>query len=136
MPEMVPQSPQPQPQPKPPVPAAPVPAPSTVSIEEFRRIQLVVGEIKEVAEHPNASKLLLLKVDLGGGQVRQLVAGIKGHYEPAGLIGRQVVVAANLAPAVIRGERSEGMVLAAEGPGGAPVLLAIEHAVPTGSKIR
>ncbi len=108
-----------------------------MSIDEFRRVQLVIGEVKEVAEHPNASKLLLLKVDLGAeGGVRQLVAGIKGHYEPAQLMGRRVVVVANLAPATIRGQTSQGMILAATAPDGAPVLLGIEQSLPAGSKIR
>jgi methionyl-tRNA synthetase len=115
---------------------APPTAPATFSFEDFKRLQLVVGEIKEVADHPNAAKLLLLQVDLGGGQSRQLVAGLKGCCEPAQLVGRQVVVVANLAPAVIRGQKSEGMLLAAEGSGGAPVLLGVERPVPNGAKIR
>ena len=125
---------------QPPTPAqqpAPQGAAATMSIDEFRRVQLVIGEVKEVAEHPNASKLLLLKVDLGAeGGVRQLVAGIKGHYEPAQLMGRRVVVVANLAPATIRGQTSQGMILAATAPDGAPVLLGIEQSLPAGSKIR
>jgi len=115
--------------------AAPA-APPALSFEEFKRLQLVAGEIKEVTDHPNAAKLLLLKVDLGGGQTRQMVAGLKGHYQPEQLIGRQVVVVANLAPAVIRGQKSDGMLLAAEGAGGAPVLVSIERPVPNGSTVR
>ncbi|HOX07911.1 MAG TPA: hypothetical protein PK280_16045 [Planctomycetota bacterium] len=123
-----------------PVPAAagtqPAPVPATLTIDDFRRAQLVVGEVKEVADHPNANKLLLLKVDLGGGQVRQLVAGIRGAYEPAKLLGRQVVVVANLAPAVIRGQKSEGMILAAEGPEGSAILLAPDKPANVGAKVR
>jgi methionine--tRNA ligase beta chain len=133
MPETVPP---PVPQPQGAQPAVPAPAPVAVTIDEFRRLQLVVGEIKEAADHPNAAKLLLLKVDLGGGQLRQVVAGVKGHYEPAQLVGRQVVVVANLAPAVIRGQKSEGMILAAEGAGGAPILLGIDRPVSVGSKVK
>jgi methionine--tRNA ligase beta chain len=129
MPDSVPQAPAP-------LPAGLQPVASALSIDDFRRVQLVVGEIKEVAEHPNANKLLLLKVDLGGGQVRQLVAGIRGAYEAPQLLGRQVVVVANLAPATIRGQKSEGMLLAAEGPEGAPVLLGTDKPVAAGSKVR
>lgn len=119
---------------------APAPAPSAagpvVSFEEFKRLELAVGEIREAVDHPKADKLLLLKVDLGERGVRQMIAGIRGCYQPAQLVGRQVAVVVNLAPAVIRGERSEGMILAAEGAGGAPVLLALDQRVTNGSKIR
>jgi len=117
-------------------PALAAAGPVVITIQDFRRLELVVGQITEVQDHPKADKLLLLKVDVGGPAPRQLVAGIRGHYAPEQLVGRQVVVAANLAPAVIRGERSEGMVLAASAPGDVPVLLAVERAVPVGSKIR
>ena len=89
------------------------PAPSLLTLDEFKRIALRVGKVLEASDHPNAQKLLVLKVDLGGGDVRQVVAGIKAYYAPAQLVGKNVVVVANLQPAVLRGMESQGMVLAA-----------------------
>jgi methionyl-tRNA synthetase len=72
-----------------------------------------VGQIIEVEDHPNADKLYLVKVDLGS-EVRQVVAGLKKHYSPEVLMNKKVVLVANLEPAKLRGEISEGMLLAAE----------------------
>ena len=116
-------------------PKAPGEPAGQISIQDFSRVELAVGEVKEVAAHPRADKLLILKVDLGGAVPRQLVAGLKGYYEPSALVGRRVVVVTNLAPAVLRGERSEGMILAAV-VGNEPVLLTVDKAVPNGSRIR
>jgi methionyl-tRNA synthetase len=109
---------------------------SGITIEEFARVSLVVGEVREVLPHPRADKLLLLKVDTGGEQPIQLVAGLKLHYQPEDLVGRQVVVVANLAPARLRGELSEGMVLAAVTGEDQPVLLTVDRPVPNGSSVR
>jgi len=106
-----------------------------ISMADFQRVELVVGEIKEVEPHPQADKLLLLKAELDDGRIVPMVAGLKGFYEPEALVGRQVVVLTNLAPATIRGERSEGMLLAAV-VGEEPVLLTIDKRVPNGAKIR
>jgi methionyl-tRNA synthetase len=106
-----------------------------VELADFERVGLRIGEIKEVDDHPKADKLYLLKVDLGGGDVRQVVAGIKAAYPKDALLGRKVVVATNLKPAEIRGEKSYGMILAAD-VGGQAVLLAPEKSVPTGSVVR
>ena len=118
-----------------PVPS-PVPAPvlENASIAEFKRLEFKVGKILDAADHPDAKRLLVLKVDLGG-EVRQVVAGIKEVYDKAALPGRLVVVVANLAPAVIRGVESQGMVLAADLDGKA-VLLAPDREVAPGSKVR
>src|SRR5262249_25526488 len=83
-----------------------------VSIDQFRAIELRVGTGRAAELHPKADRLLVLRVDIGGEE-RQLVAGIRAHYEPAALVGRQVVVVANLEPAMLRGVESQGMVLAA-----------------------
>jgi len=83
----------------------------TVSFAEFKKLELRVGTVLEVKAHPNADKLLLLRVRVGDRE-KQIVAGIKQYREPESLAGSQVVVADNLEPAVLRGERSEGMVLA------------------------
>ena len=83
------------------------------TIEEFKKLQFVVGQIKEVKEHPNADRLYVLQVDTGAGGIRQVVAGIRKAYAPEQLLGRRIVLVANLEPATIRGEVSNGMILAA-----------------------
>ena len=82
------------------------------TIEDLKKLELVIAQIKEVKEHPNADRLYVLQVDTGK-DVRQVVAGIRRAYTPEQLVGRRVVLIANLEPAVIRGEISNGMVLAA-----------------------
>ena len=85
----------------------------TVNFDEWKKLDLRVGEIKEVDNHPNADKLLVMKVDIGE-KIINLVAGIKNYYEKDELIGKKVIVFTNLEPVVLRGIKSEGMVLAAE----------------------
>jgi methionyl-tRNA synthetase len=82
------------------------------TIEEFKKLELKVGEIKEVSEHPNADKLYVITVDLGD-KTKQLVAGIRLSYAKEELLGKQVVVVDNLEPALLRGVESQGMILAA-----------------------
>jgi len=84
----------------------------TITYDDFSKLDLRVATIVEAELHPNADKLLKLQVDLGS-EKRQICAGIRGYYEPDALVGRQVVVVANLAPRTIRGEQSNGMLLAA-----------------------
>lgn len=99
--------------PKPAADAAPAPAgPPQIAIDEFKKVVLKVGKVVECGNHPNADRLLVLKVDLGG-ETRQIVSGIRKWYEPDALVGRSVIVVANLKPAKLRGEESQGMVLAA-----------------------
>jgi len=83
-----------------------------ITIEDFRKLELKVAEIKEVIEHPNADRLYVITVDLGDKR-KQIVAGIRGSYQKEELIGKQVVVIDNLDPAVLRGVESQGMLLAA-----------------------
>lgn len=92
-----------------------------ITIEEFKKVKLVVGKVLEVADHPGADKLCIFKVDTGD-RVRQLVAGLKPYMDVNELKGMDVVVVANLRPAVLRGERSEGMLLAALSEGELAVL--------------
>ena len=91
------------------------------TIEDFRKIELVVAQIKEVKEHPNADRLYVIKVDTGKEE-RQVVAGIRAAYPKENLIGRRVVLVSNLEPATIRGEQSNGMILAASDESGISVL--------------
>lgn len=83
-----------------------------ISFDEFQELDLRVGKIESVKEHPNADKLYLLDVDIGGGETRQSVAGVKEHYKKEELEGRHVVMLVNLEEATIRGEKSEAMLLA------------------------
>lgn len=122
-----------------PAPAAPVPptppaAPATITIDDFKKVVLKVGKVVECAPHTNANKLLVLKVDLGGGEVRQVVSGIKQWYAPEQLVGKSVILVANLAPAVLRGVESQGMVLAATS-GDQVILLSPEKEAAPGSKV-
>lgn len=92
-----------------------------VKLEDFKKLEIKIGKILEVTDHPNADKLYVVKVDLGDGQ-RQLVAGIKGSYAKEALVGKQVVVLANIDPAQLRGVESQGMILAASDESGISVL--------------
>lgn len=106
-----------------------------ISFEDFQKLDIRVGTVQEVSDHPDADNLLLLQVDLGEPDNRQLVAGIKGDYEPSDVEGNQIVVVSNLEPATIRGEESEGMLLAADDDTGIS-LLQPDRAVKNGTKIR
>ena len=90
------------------------------SIEDFRKLELRVAQIKEVNDHPNADKLLVLIVDLGDRQ-KQVVAGIKAFYTKEELVGKQVILVDNLDPVILRGVESQGMILA----GSDDVMLAV-----------
>lgn len=96
----------------------PSPAPSPdakplVAFEDFARLDLRVARITHAEDHPKADRLFKLQLDDGSGQPRQICAGIKGHYAAADLVGKSIIIVANLAPRVIRGEESRGMLLAA-----------------------
>ena len=104
-----------------------------ITIDDFKKVELRVAVVKSVEPHPNADKLLVLKVDVGGAE-RQLVAGIRGHYEPQALVGRRIIVVANLQPAVLRGVESQGMLLAAR-DGAKIVLLTTDQEVAPGSGV-
>jgi methionyl-tRNA synthetase len=108
----------------------------SISIQDFAEIDLRVAEIKAVEEHPDADKLLVLKIDIGdGGEERQLVAGIKECYSPEQLIGKKIIVVSNLAPAVIRGVESQGMLLAAR-DGKDIAVITTERDIKPGSKVQ
>jgi methionyl-tRNA synthetase len=116
------------------VPAAP--ADDRISIEDFQKVRLCTAKIVAAERVPKSNKLLRVEVDLGDER-RQIVAGIAAQYEPEALLGRNVVVVANLKPAKLMGVESNGMVLAASvGEAGAPVLLDVPADVPPGSKVK
>jgi methionine--tRNA ligase beta chain len=97
---------------QPSAPAATPQAGNLITFDDFAKVQLRVAKVLEAIEHPKADKLLLLKVDIGGEQ-RQVVAGIRGYYQPQDLVGKNVVIVANLQPRMMRGFESQGMILAA-----------------------
>jgi len=106
-----------------------------ISIEEFGKVQLRLAKVLEAGRVEGADKLLKLKVDLGG-ETRQIVAGIAKHYEPQSLVGKLIVVVANLRPAKLRGEVSQGMLLAASDENGNLALVTVEKELPPGSTVR
>ena len=123
----------------PPPPAEPAPAPADtgpplLSIDRFMEIDLRVGIVLEAERIPKADRLLRLQVDLGNER-RQIVAGIAESYEPETLVGRRIVVVANLKPARLRGVESQGMLLAGD-LGGRAVLASFEEPVPPGTRVR
>jgi len=106
----------------------------TISIQDFSQIDLRVAVITAAEEHPNADKLLVLKVDAGDGE-KQLVAGIKTHYSVEELVGKKIIVVNNLTPAVLRGVESNGMLLAAR-DGDDVVLITTDKDVGPGSRVQ
>jgi methionine--tRNA ligase beta chain len=104
-----------------------------ITIDEFRKVELRVATVRSAEPHPNADKLMVLQVDLGSEQ-RQICAGIRSHYAPEDLVGRQIVVVANLETAKLRGLDSQGMLLAASDEGRV-ILLTPEKTVEAGSKV-
>ena len=105
-----------------------------ITIEDFKKMELRIGEIKEVEDHPNADRLYVLKVDLGE-KTKQLVAGIKGSYAKEELLGKQVVVVDNLEAALLRGVESQGMLLASSDDTGI-VIVSPERKMKLGSVVK
>ena len=117
-------------------PKAPAATPDgKISIDDFAKVELRVAQVKTAERVKGADKLLRLEVDLGT-EVRQLVAGIAEAYEPETLIGRKVVIVANLAPRKLRGLESNGMIVAAAPEGGKPVLASFLEDVPIGTRLK
>jgi methionyl-tRNA synthetase len=103
------------------------------TIADFQQIDLRVATIVAAEHHPNADRLLVLRIDVGG-EPRQIVAGIRASYEASALVGKQIVVVANLEPVKLRGVESQGMLLATR-DGDRVVLLGPDAAVASGSKV-
>ncbi|MGA2727815.1 MAG: methionine--tRNA ligase [Terracidiphilus sp.] len=106
-----------------------------ITIDDFAKVELRVAQVLVAERIPKADKLLRLEVDLGY-EKRQILAGIAQHYEPEKLIGRKIVIVANLAPRKMRGLESNGMLLAASLPDGAPVLAGFLEEVPIGARLK
>jgi methionyl-tRNA synthetase len=117
-----------------PKPAATLPD-GKISIEDFAKVELRVGQVKVAEKVKGADKLLRLEVDLGT-EVRQVVAGIAEAYAPETLIGRKVVIVVNLAARKLRGLESNGMIVAASPEGGKPILASFLEDVPVGTRLK
>jgi methionyl-tRNA synthetase len=115
--------------------AAAPPVPQHITIDDFVKVELRVAQILVAERIPKADKLLRLEVDLGY-EKRQILAGIAQYYKPEKLIGRKIVIVANLAPRKMRGLESNGMLLAASLPDGAPVLAGFLEEVPLGARLK
>jgi methionyl-tRNA synthetase len=123
-----------------PAPAAPQPPPAPehdgrLSIDDFMKVELRVARVLEAEAVPKSKKLIRLRID-AGSEERTLVAGIAEGYTPDQLVGRTVVIVANLKPAKLMGIESNGMVLAASPEGGAPILLSVDERIPPGTRVR
>lgn len=110
---------------------------TSISIEDFMKVDLRVGKILSCERIPKSKKLLKMEVDLGF-EKRQILAGMAPYYLPEEMLGRRVVVVANLKPAKLMGIESQGMLLAAspEGEGAVPALITLPEGLPLGSKVR
>ena len=105
-----------------------------ISFDEFMKVDLRVARVIAAERMPKSKKLIKLEVDLGAEQ-RTLVAGIADAYESAVLVGRSIVMVANLQPAKLMGIESDGMALAASEEGGRPVLLTLDQPLPPGTRV-
>jgi tRNA-binding protein len=106
----------------------------TINYDDFAKVDLRVATVVECKPHTNADKLLVLQIDVGGER-RQICAGLRQHYQPEDLVGKQIIVVANLAPRTMRGEVSQGMLLAATGPDGRVVVVGPTAQVAAGAKV-
>ncbi len=106
-----------------------------IQYDDFAKLELRVATVLEARPHPNADKLLLLQVEAGEGP-KQIVAGIRQHYAPEALIGRRIVIVNNLEPAMIRGEASNGMLLAATSGEKVVLLMPDDPECVAGAKIK
>lgn len=116
------------------IPAVQPVASSQITIDEFAKVQMRVGQILEAEKVEGSRKLIKLKVDIGT-EVRQVVAGIAEAYDPAGLINKKIILVANLKPAKLMGVESNGMVVAASADG-KPILATFMEDVPNGALLR
>jgi methionyl-tRNA synthetase len=108
----------------------------TISIDDFAKVDLRVGQVLSAQPVKGADKLLHLKVDLGEAEPRTIVAGIAEAYKPEQLVNRKVVIVANLQPRKLRGLTSNGMIVAASVEGGKPVLAAFLEDIPVGARLK
>jgi methionine--tRNA ligase beta chain len=109
---------------------------TTIQYDDFAKLDLRVATVIECKPHANADKLLVLQIEMAGGERRQICAGLRLQYTPEQLVGKQIIVVANLAPRQMRGEVSQGMLLAATDPVTNRVIVVTPaDAVAAGSKV-
>src|SRR4051794_7054498 len=109
---------------------------TTINYDDFAKLELRVATVVECKPHANADKLLVLQIELAGGERRQICAGLRAFYQPEQLVGKQIIVVANLAPRQMRGEISQGMLLAASDPATSKVIVVTpSEMVAAGSKV-
>ena len=112
------------------------PIADTIQIDDFAKVDLRVGQVLSAEPVKGADKLLHLKVDIGEPEPRTIVAGIAQVYKPEQMVGRKVVIVANLEPRKLRGIVSQGMIVAASLEGGKPVLAGFLEDVPVGARLK
>src|SRR3954464_11066969 len=109
---------------------------TTINYDDFAKLDLRVATVLECKPHANADKLLVLQIELAGGERRQVCAGLRAFYQPEQLVGKQIVVVANLAPRQMRGEISNGMLLATtDSASGRVITISPSEPVSPGSKV-
>jgi methionyl-tRNA synthetase len=118
------------------VPAAAATADSRISIDDFLKIEMRVGVVKEAAAVKGSDKLLHLQVDIGEAKPRSIVAGIAGAYQPEAIVGRKVAIVANLQPRQLKGLESQGMIIAASLEDTPPALVSFLEDVPIGARLK
>lgn len=109
-------------------------APTLLTIDDFKKTQLVAAKVLEVAEHPQADRLWVVKLDMGNGVTKQIVAGVRANYSKEELTGKTVIIVNNLKPSVIRGVESNGMMLCAKSADKFTILT-VDRDVPPGSTV-
>lgn len=116
-------------------PAAPAGPPAVITYDDFAKLDLRVATVLECKAHPNADKLWVLQIDLGG-EKRQICAGLRQHVTAEQMVGQQIVVVANLAPRPLRGEISHGMLLAASDATGKVILVGPKAEIAPGANVK
>ena len=107
-----------------------------IAFDDFIKLDLRVATVTAAEAHPNADRLLRVQLDDGTPEGRQVCAGIKAWYDPESLVGKQVVIVANLEPRKIRGVLSQGMILMAENEAGELCFMSPSKEMPAGSEVR
>ena len=112
------------------------PTTPTINFDDFAKLDLRVATVLECKPHANADKLLVLQIELANGERRQICAGVRAYYPPEELVGKQIVVVANLEPRKMRGEVSQGMLLAATDTAtGKVIVVSPSEQAAAGSKV-
>ena len=107
-----------------------------LTIDEFKKLEARIGEVLSAEEVEGSEKLIKLILDFGEEKPRQILSGIKAWYKPEDLVGKKMLFVVNLAPREMMGLESQGMLMAVDGVGGAPVFLVPEKEVQNGSRVR